>query len=107
MQDPNTPPAAIALPVNGKASASLVFGIIAFVLQFVAVGFIPGIAAIIIGYKARSEIRASHGGQAGDGKAKAAVILGWVSIAVSVLTFCAAIAAWLVYAFTCGGAPVC
>ena len=99
------------LPVGAQSSApateSLILGIVAFVLQFVAIGFIPGIIAIIIGNNARRKIKASNGLQIGDRAAKAGVILGWISIVMSVVFLCVGVVALSVYVFTCGGAPVC
>ncbi|MCB1002761.1 MAG: DUF4190 domain-containing protein, partial [Acidimicrobiales bacterium] len=44
-----------------------------------------GIPAIIIGSKARKEIRESGGAQGGDGMALGGVILGWVSTVLSII----------------------
>jgi Domain of unknown function (DUF4190) len=60
---------------NGFAVAALVLGI----LGFVACG-IPAVLALVFGYKARKQIDASGGVQAGRGMAKAGIVLGWVWI---------------------------
>lgn len=59
---------------SGLAIASLILGIAGFVLPFV----LPSIAAIILGFMARSRIRQS--GQGGRGIALAGIILGFVAI---------------------------
>ena len=66
---------------NGKAITALVLGIGGFLVCPIVLS----VAAIIIGGQARNEIRASQGRQTGDGMAKAGVILGWVSLALTVL----------------------
>ncbi|MEO6062800.1 MAG: DUF4190 domain-containing protein [Thermoflexales bacterium] len=86
---------------------SLILGVVAFLLQFVAVGFVPGINAIIVGNSARKSIKASNGLKTGDRSAKAGVILGWTSIVMSAVCLCIGVAALTIYVFTCGGAPVC
>ncbi|MGH3497700.1 MAG: DUF4190 domain-containing protein [Nocardioidaceae bacterium] len=45
-----------------------------------------GIAALIMGYQARSEIRASQGAQTGDGMAQAGLILGIIDIVLLVIS---------------------
>ena len=68
---------------NGKAITSLVLGIGGFLVCPI----ILSVAAIVIGGQARNEIRASQGRQTGEGMAKAGVILGWVSLALSLIFF--------------------
>jgi Domain of unknown function (DUF4190) len=66
-------------PTNGLAIASLVLGI---------VGWIPcgvgSIVAIVLGFVARSQIRASQGRQGGDGLALAGIILGFLAVALAI-----------------------
>ncbi len=45
-----------------------------------------GIAAVILGKQATAEIAASGGRLGGEGLAKVGVILGWVAVALLVLT---------------------
>ncbi|MFI7500504.1 DUF1707 and DUF4190 domain-containing protein [Streptomyces sp. NPDC049687] len=61
-------------PTNGKAVGSMVCG----VLTTMTAG-ITGIPAVILGHKARAEIRRT--GEGGDGFAMAGLILGWLSVA--------------------------
>jgi hypothetical protein len=63
-----------APPTNGKAVGSMVCG----VLTTMTMG-ITGIPAVILGHKARAEIRRT--GEGGDGFALAGLILGWLSVA--------------------------
>jgi hypothetical protein len=57
---------------SGKATTSLVLG----VLSMVCFGFFTGIPAIIIGMRARKEIRLSEGRTSGDGLAVGGIITG-------------------------------
>ncbi|MDY6794119.1 MAG: DUF4190 domain-containing protein [Actinomycetota bacterium] len=66
---------------NGKAVASLVFGILAWFMCPV----IFSVVAIILGYSAKNEIAASGGRQTGESFATIGIILGWLSIAVAVI----------------------
>jgi hypothetical protein len=66
---------------NKKATSSLIGGI----LSVTICGFIVGIAAIIVGKQAQAEIAASGGLQGGENRAKVGIILGWISVAISVV----------------------
>ncbi len=80
---PGSPPGPWATPPpnSGKAIAALVLGILGIVSCQVL-----GIAAIVLGRQANDEIAASGGLLGGDGFAKAGVIMGWVAVALLVLT---------------------
>jgi hypothetical protein len=81
---PPPPPGAggyAAPQTNQKALWSMILGI----LGVVCCGIFAGIPALILGNSAKKEIAASGGAQTGDGMAKAGVILGWISIAFSIL----------------------
>jgi hypothetical protein len=67
---------------NGKAVAALWTGIGLLVLSLCGVG-VFGIVPIVLGVKARGEIRASGGQQTGDGMALAGVITGALAFVVS------------------------
>jgi hypothetical protein len=77
---------------NGMAIAALVCGVGQFAIPF------AGIAAIILGHKARRQIRRT--GEQGEGMARAGAALGWIGIA---LTAVALLFALLVS--TSAGAP--
>lgn len=66
---------------NGKATASLVCGI----LGLIVCPIVFSIAAIVLGYQSRNEIDASQGRQQNRGVATAGIITGWVGIAFGVL----------------------
>ena len=66
---------------NQKALWSMILGIV----SIVCCGLLAGIPALVLGNSARKEIEASRGAQAGAGMAQAGVILGWISIAISLL----------------------
>ena len=68
-------------PTDGKATASLVFGI----LSLVCFGPFAGIPAIILGHLSRGEVRRSMGRLSGAGMALAGLIMGYVSIAIALL----------------------
>lgn len=79
---PPPPGGGYAMPqTNQKAVWALILGI----LSIVACGLLAGIPALIVGGSARKEIAASGGAQTGDGMAKAGVILGWISVAFTVV----------------------
>jgi hypothetical protein len=67
--------------INNKATWSLVGGI----LSITVCGLIVGIVAILVGKQAEAEIAASGGLQGGENRAKWGIILGWISVAISVL----------------------
>jgi len=72
-------------PTNGKAAAALYTGIAALVLTFCCGGGVLGILPIVLGVKARSEIRRGGGQQGGDGMALAGIILGAVAVVLSLV----------------------
>jgi hypothetical protein len=81
----------VPLPeTNGLAVASLLFGIF-------WLGGIGSLAALILGYRARREIRNSAGGQRGSSLATIGIVLGWIGIAALVI---AAVAAFALLAVT-------
>jgi uncharacterized membrane protein YjfL (UPF0719 family) len=71
------PPAFIQTPPNsGLAIASLVTGILSWVL----IPIIGAIIAVITGHMAKRQIRESNGQLSGDGMATAGLILGYVNL---------------------------
>jgi len=61
---------------SGKATASMVCGILFFVWPFTA------IAAVVLGHLALAEIKKSAGRLAGRGMAMAGLILGYIGVAM-------------------------
>ena len=78
---------------NAKATASLVTGIATLVLSWCCGFGVAGVVAIVLGVKARNEIRASGGRQSGDGMALAGIITGACAIAFAVLVLALVIVA--------------
>lgn len=74
---------------NGKATASLVLGIISLVFiffgTFAFIGMILAIIGLILGIQAKKESPA-------DGKAKAGVVLSIIGLGLCALTFLACVA---------------
>jgi hypothetical protein len=73
------------VPANGKATASLVTGIASLVLSWCCGLGIVGVVAIVLGVKARAEIRASGGQQEGDGLALAGIVTGTIAVVIGLL----------------------
>lgn len=74
-------PYAQQAPTDGKATASLVFGI----LSVLCFGILAGIPAIILGHISRGNIKRSMGRLSGGGMALAGLIMGYVSIFITLL----------------------
>ena len=74
---------------NGKAVASLVTGIASLLLSWCCGLGLVGIVAVVLGVKARGEIRRSGGTQSGDGLALAGIITGAVAIVLGLVVLVA------------------
>jgi hypothetical protein len=72
----------------GQAYAALILGIVGLFIC----PLIPSIAALILGYQAKNEIDRAGGQLGGRGIAFTGIVLGWISVALWVLFFLAAIA---------------
>lgn len=84
---------------NGKATAALWTGIASIVLAFCCGFGLVGVLPIVLGVKARSEIRATGGQQEGDGMALAGIITGAIGVVLSL-----GVIALIIIAFATGGA---
>lgn len=73
------------MPTNGKATAALVTGVATLVLSLCPLVGLAGLVAVVLGVRARSEIRSSGGTQQGDGLALGGVITGAIAVAVGLL----------------------
>lgn len=74
------------VPTSGCAIASLIFGIIAWVV----LPFIGAIVAVILGHAARGEIRRAPAGSIeGDGLAIAGLVLGYIQLVLCLLALLA------------------
>jgi len=75
----------VSPPTNGKATAALWSGIALLVLSWCCGLGLVGIVPIVLGAKARSEIRTSNGQQGGAGIALAGIITGAIAVLVGLL----------------------
>jgi hypothetical protein len=66
---------------SGKATASLVLGI----LGLVFCPLVCSVLALVFGYQARNEIDGSGGRISGRGNATAGIVLGWIGVVICVL----------------------
>ena len=78
---------------NGKAIAAMWTGIGALALTLCCGAGVLGLLPIVLGVKARSEIRASGGHQEGDGMALAGIITGAFAVLLSVVVIAAIVIA--------------
>ena len=82
----------IAAPRNsGLALASMICGIVSLVGMCCYLGVPCGIAAVICGHMANSEIKRAAGGVEGKGMATAGLITGYIAIGISLLMIIAII----------------
>jgi hypothetical protein len=72
-----------APPTSGLAIASLVLGIGGLTV----LPLLGSVAAIILGYMARQDIRRRPGQVSGDGLAVAGIVMGWIVVGASILVF--------------------
>lgn len=89
-------PAVTSAPISNNATISLVLALVGqlvfWVLACVTLGSLSvlgaaaGIPAVIVGRNAQREIRASGGRIGGDGLATAGIVIGWITIGLSVLS---------------------
>jgi hypothetical protein len=75
-----------ATPNSNNAIVSLIAGILGLTL----LPTLGSIVALITGYMAKKEIRASGGSVGGEGLATGGIILGWIGVALTVIGICVA-----------------
>jgi hypothetical protein len=68
-----------------KTSTLAIISLVAGILGWTLLPFLGSIGAIITGHMARGEIRRSNGALEGDGLALIGLVLGWLSVVISVL----------------------
>lgn len=85
---------------NIWALLSLISGILAWLGLF----GLGGIAAVVTGHVAKSQIQASGGRMTGDGLATAGLVLGYLNLALTVMAICLGI---LVLVGVISGAAIC
>lgn len=81
---PSPPTRTSTLQTSGMAIASVVMGVAGWTL----LPLVGSILAIIFGNMARREIRQRPDELTGDGLAVAGLVLGWLSVGVSILLLC-------------------
>lgn len=80
------PPVPSAVPpTNQKATAALITGITTLVLSWCCGLGVLGVIAVLLGTRARAEIRRSGGAESGDGIAIAGIVTGAVAIVVGLV----------------------
>lgn len=87
----NQPPINPQYPVGyppTETSGWAIFSLIAGVLAWLGVFGLGGIAAVIAGHIAKSQIRAGGGRISGDGMATVGLVLGYVNIALVLVGLC-------------------
>lgn len=74
-------------PTCAKATTAMVLGICGLVFAFCCplVGLVLGILAIVFGNQAKQQIAANPLWAADQGKAKGAVLMGWISIPLAIV----------------------
>ena len=72
-------------PVSAQAAGWNGLAIASFVLGLLWIWWIGSTLALVFGYRARRQIKASGGSEQGSGLAVAGIVLGWVGIAVLLL----------------------
>ena len=72
------------LPTSTLAIVSLIAGI----LGFMGLPIISSIVALLTGYAARKETRATPPRASGDGMATAGIVMGWIQIGLGVVAIC-------------------
>jgi hypothetical protein len=72
-------------PTNNKATAALITGVTTLVLSWCCGLGVLGVVAVVLGIRARSEVRSSGGAQTGEGIALAGIITGAVAAVIGVL----------------------
>lgn len=75
-------------PVVAETSGWAIFSLIAGVLGWIGVFGLGGLAAIITGHIAKSQIREGRGRVGGDGLATAGLVLGYLNVGLAVLGGC-------------------
>ena len=85
-ESPAPPPLPGPAPAASPATSTLaVVSLVAGIASWILMPFIAGLAAIICGHMARTEIRRAGGALEGDGLAVAGLVLGWINVILCVL----------------------
>ena len=76
------------VPQTTPNSSMSIISLITGILGITFIPFIGSIIALITGYMAKKEIRASGGALGGDGLATAGLVLGWIGVGLGVIGIC-------------------
>ncbi len=68
-----------------QASGLAIGSLVSSIAGLVACLFVGQIVGIVLGHKAKRQIRESNGRFSGDGFATAGIIIGWVGIAIDIM----------------------
>ncbi len=74
------------VPATRPTSTTAIISLVSGILGWTLLPFLGSIVAIVCGHMARAEIKRSQGEIQGDGLAIAGLVLGWVSVALAILT---------------------
>ncbi len=80
-----TSPSHTAPPTSGSAIAAFILSLLGLLQVLPIAGTLGG---LILGYSARKDIRASQGAIGGEGMAQAAIVIGWIGVAIYIITLC-------------------
>jgi hypothetical protein len=94
-QNPYPDPYNMAVP---PTSTLAIVSVIAGIIGFSAMPIVGGIVALITGYMARKETKATPPTASGDSLAVAGIIMGWLQIGLAVVSICC-LAATFIFAF--------
>ncbi len=86
----------MSYPAPRQTSTLAILALVAGILGWTLLPFLGSLVAIVTGHMARGEIRRSPGGLDGDGMAVAGLVLGWVAMALTLVTL------FIVFAFLGG-----
>lgn len=78
-------------PMHPKTNSYALTSMILGILGIVFTGILTGIPAIIFGYSGRRQIAERQPYEDGGGMATAGIVLGWISVAITVLAIIAVI----------------
>jgi hypothetical protein len=92
---PYMPYQSFPAPTEGKATISLVLGIIALVGSFCYIGFLVGVPALVLGALARRDIARSNGALGGGGLAVGGMVTGGIGAALNALQIGAFALMWV------------
>ncbi|MDO5611027.1 MAG: DUF4190 domain-containing protein [Pseudomonadota bacterium] len=85
--DPHTPPPQMAQPLPlRQTNVMAVIGLVSGILSWILLPFIGAIVAVITGHMARKEIRLAPDHFEGDAMAVIGLVLGYLQLALTVLS---------------------